>query len=467
MSKLLTSLLAFVSTSVAYATSLSPLPAEPGVETATITGPIPWCDGVLPRERWDEARIAQTASADHGLFTAAYQLCQRPHDPTWKRAARNLLQRWINTAKQSQENAITSIRARLDPEKLAAELAELCSSTDRLSGLVREIAGCPIAGYAPVDLYLDRRGFQNELQRLFWTYKHLDGIASYALIERELPISHAKLERDVSASVFAKNAFVRARVSEALATLEWRKRRLEMQVATDADSAFMRATVDRALLDWETLATADREALAAIAAIDGRLPMRSEDLAGCSTRLDALFQRRLASYKTRNDAELKRRIDEDPLSALILTRLAICHAVDNIPDAALIAALARSAPLVAGPRSYAAHVLAKAIAKAGLREKVVHPIAAADFLAYAPEQQRLHFTPDLAKGPRGVVRDVVWTEKGIRVTLTDGSVAEIPRRFATRVAPGVRVSLGAGGIVLLVSTATAEPEVLAFLGYRL
>lgn len=465
MSKLLSLLV--VSTSVAHATALTPLEAEPGVETATIAGPIPWCEGVPLRDLWDEARIAQAVAMDHGWFEAAHQLCQRPHDPTWKRSARNLLQRWINTSKQSQKDAITSIRARLDPDKVSADLSAVCSSTDRLSGPVRDLAGCPIAGYAPVEFYLDRRGFQNELQRLYWAYKHLEGITGYVLLERDFPISRAKLERDVSASVFAENAFVRARVNEAVATLEWRKRRLEAQIATDPNAAFMRETVDRAFLEWETLAAAHRDDLAAITAVDGNVRMRSEQLLGCSARLDQVFQRRLASYQTRNDAELKRRIDSDPLSGLILSRLAICHAVDHIPDAGLIAELVRSTPLVAGPRSYAAHVLMKAIRKAGLRDKVVHPVSAADFLAYAPDALLLRFTPELAKGVRGVVSQVESTETGAHVTFSDGSTIDIPRRFATKVTPGVRLSVGKGGVVLFVSTATANPEVLAFLGYAL
>jgi hypothetical protein len=467
MSKLLCSLLVVVSTSLAHANALTPLAPAPGVETARITGPIPWCEGILPQERWTEPRIAETAAKDDGLFAAAHQLCQRPHDLVWKRTARNLLQRWINTAKQSQKDAIRSIRARLDPQQVAADLSALCSSKERVSGILREIAGCPIKGYAPVAFYLDRRGFQNELQRLYWAYKHLDGITSYVLLERDFPISHAKLERDVAASSFATNAFARARVSEALAMLEWRKRRIEMQIATDPDAAFMRETVDRALLEWETLVAEHRDDLAAITTVDRHVPMQSEDLAGCSARLDEVFSRRLVSYDTRNDTELKRRIDADPLAALILSRLAICHAVDHIPDAALIGALVQSTALVAGPRSYAAHVLAKAIAKAGLGAKVVHPIAVADFLAYAPETPRLQFSPELAKGPRGVVSDIDKIPNGIRVTLSDGSTTEIPRRYATKISSGVRVSLGKGGVVLFVSTTTADPHVLAFLGFRL
>lgn len=466
MSKLLPLFLVLASTTVAHAKALAPLAADVGVETATITGPIPWCDGILVRDRWSEARIARAAATYDGMFAAAYQLCQRPHDATWKRTARNLLQRWINTAKQPQTDAIASIRVRLDPDRVDADLAALCSSMDRQSGLVRGISICPIEDNAPVELYLDRRGFTNELQRLYWVYKHLDGVASYVLLERELPISRAKLERDLSLSSFADNAYVRARVNEAVATIEWRKRTLEARIATDPDAAFMREIVDRAFLEWETLATTHHDDLATIAAVEQRL-LRGTDLTGCSVELDDVLHRRLASYDARDDATLKRRIDTDPLSALILSRVAICHAADHIPDSALIRAIVHQVPLVAGPRSYAAYVLAKAVAKAGVKYKVVHPIAARNFFDYAPYPSRLAFTPDLAKGPRGVVSEVEPTKTGVRATLADGSTVEIPHRFATCVRPGVRLSLGKGGVVLFVSTATATPEVLAFLGYAL
>ncbi len=463
MSKLIPWLVA-LSASVAHASPLSPLPAAPGVETATIEGPIPWCHGVIPGEPWSEAQIAEVAATDDGLFVAAYQLCQRPQDAMWKRTARNLLQRWINTAKQPQKDAINSIRARLDPDKVSAELAALCSSVDRLAGLVREIAGCPVRGYAPVELYLDRRGFRYELQKLYWAYRYLDDIPSYVLLERDFPISHAKLEREVSESAFAENAYIRARVSEALSTLEWRKRRLEMQVSTDPDAAFMREVVDRAYLEWDTLASTHRDDLAVIDAVDARLPMTREALAGCSIPLDTVFERRLASYKTKKPDELEGRMLEDPLAALVLSRLAICHAVDDISDAAYLVQLVQRAPMVAGPRSYAAHVLAKALAKANMRGKIARPIAPRDFFAYAPESRWLGGSVELL---RGVASEVTPTATGVRVTLEDGTVAEISRRFATKVAPGARLAIGSGGMVIGVVTSSATPEVLAYLGYPL
>jgi hypothetical protein len=467
MSKLhaLLPLVLLASTHDVHARDLSPVAATRGVETATIDGPIPWCEGIKPAEAWDEEQIAKAAATDDQLFAAALHLCQRPNDTTWKRSARNLLQRWINTSKQSQTDAVASIRVRLDEKKVSTELAALCSSMEEASGLVREFAGCGVKENAPVEIYFDRRGYRNEMQRLYWIYKNLDGLTSYVLLERDFPISRAKLERALDDSVFAENAFARARMNEVLATVMWRKRELEARAATDADAARMRETVDRATVEWDSITAAHRDDLALLANLETRV-IHGKPFAGCSRQLDDIFERRLATYGSSDADELKRRIVNDPLAAMILSQLAICHDADKIPDAPLIAALVADVAPIAGPRSFAARALAQMLANKNLREKVHQPISSTDFFVYAPEAYNA-YKPELAKGPRGVVRTCEPTAEGLRVSLTDGSVVDVPHRYTTSIATGVYVRFGRGGVALFVTASAADHTVRAFLGYAL
>ena len=107
---------------------LQPVAAERGVDTAKITGAVPWCDGVKVSEKWDSGRIARTASGRDGIVEGALHLCQRPNDPTWKQKAGFLLQGWMNWTKQTQTEAVASMRVRIQMDKVAAEREALCKT---------------------------------------------------------------------------------------------------------------------------------------------------------------------------------------------------------------------------------------------------------------------------------------------------------------------------------------------------
>jgi hypothetical protein len=192
---------------------LTAVPPDRGVDTAKIAGAVPWCDGVKVTEKWDAGRIARNSTGSNGIsrdgiVESALHLCQRPNDPTWKQKAGQLLQGWMNWTKQSQAEAIASIKVRIQIDNVTAQRESLCKALvpgGELAGAGKAYAlakqkffGCYDDRYGETwqgNLHLqgDETGYyvdgadtvDSEIARLYWLF------ASTSTPRTDLPANNA------------------------------------------------------------------------------------------------------------------------------------------------------------------------------------------------------------------------------------------------------------------------------------
>ena len=481
---------------------LHPTSADDGIEMATLAGSMPWCNGIKLKERWDAGRIEH---AD--LVEAALHICQRPNDATWKTKAVSLLQQFMNSRKETQAEAIASLRARATGDAFVAQSDALCATDDKSAGAVQILAGCE--GNTPANLFfvIERRGgYKTELARLVWLRQVLPpgttpaDVAAYAVIQPETNIEQSKLFGELASGPLAKNEAARIVVMETFASFRWHKKSLDAALAKNPALA---ESAKNAFAEWDKLVAERKGQLAKVAAFEAKLAQSTTAAAGCANDFVGVVEQMLSSYGTRDPVQLRANIAADPLAVLVLSRVAICHAIDKVPDAGLLVDLAKTARPIAGPRSFVSYAV-----------KSTNPLGLYSFL---PTVQDVDISggmidenrADYVKR-RGVVGTVTKTKDGVHVEFKKTSITEadvrcretnkvervdgsgnliyrqdcretgkklkvdttpspidIHAHFATAIKPGVFILVDVSGAVPFVKSKADDKNILAFYGYAL
>jgi hypothetical protein len=385
---------------------LKPVAALPGVDTVKVTVPA-WCDKAGPiKDKWNTGRISRTADGQYGItgtIEAAYHICQRPNDPTWKTKASLLLQKWMNWTKQTQANAEASLRARIQIDKAKTERDALCKELEisaeaggrvRAYGLAqRRFFGCHDKDGAElwregginmgdaVGFYYDADSdtLESEIVRLYWLFSvttdPADELPSkdpsenaamldYAVASHDFAkIDDAAIDKQLRAAPFAANDFARAVVHESLAVLKWRRKMFEHAIDKltkgDADyQAIFREAPKKGYAEWEKLTGPWKAELARAAAFERKLSEPSRKaLVGCAADMQKDAQKLITSYKSSVYSELLTKIASDPVASLLLSRLAVCYAAEKLPGSGVLADLVKKGRDMRGPRSLAYYTI--------------------------------------------------------------------------------------------------------------
>jgi hypothetical protein len=366
---------------------LKPIAPERGVDTATISGAVPWCDGVKIAEKWDAGRIARNAEGRDGIsrdgvIESALHLCQRPNDPTWKQKAGHLLQGWMNWTKQSQADAIASFKVRIQLDTVTAQRESMCKAlvpNGELAGAGKAYA---LAKQKFFGCYDNRHGetwqgnlhfvgdetghyvdgtdiVESEVARLYWLFASTSTprndlptnsaydnkqLLAYAAVAADM----ANLDEKRAAAELAGNDLARVIVNESIAVLRWRKKLYDAAIdklaASDADyAAILRDAATQSSATWtkvfafeKKLASSPRSAVA-----------------GCSKDFAGVVEKLFGSYKTTDYLALMTKIQDDPIASILLSRIALCHGIDKLANAGVLKDLSTKSRKIRGRRSFA------------------------------------------------------------------------------------------------------------------
>lgn len=545
---------------------LTAVPAKRGVDTVKLVGPVPWCDGLTVDERWDAGRIARNASSKDGIAESALHLCQRPKDATWQQKAGLLLQEWMNWTKQTQAEAIASLRVRAQTTNVTAQREALCKALvvpGDIGGQAKAYAqakqrlfGCEDARLGETwqgnqhfvgdetGYYIDAADVPaSEIARLYWLFaststprsdlpSNIAGdnrqLLAYAAVAADMANLDPKLaSAELSRAPFAGNDYARVVVSESIATLRWRAKLFDAAITTlasrDADYAvILRDTAPQASASWATLAAPWKRELDLAFAFEQRLASGSRaQVAGCSKDFTGVVEKMLASYKTTEFLALMDKFQDDPIASVLLSRIALCHGLDKLPDAGVLRDLARKGRAIRGRRSFAYFAVADKLAEVKKKnprllltlESFWNPVSGGD--AEREETSDIEMKGSVPFDPgavesRGVVSKVTKTADGIRVEFKKVSRMEpeiqcketdrlshidgngniiyrrdcwktgkmfkvdltpspqaVPAVFATRIKPGVFAAIEYSGAVVYVKANADAKDITAFLGYAL
>lgn len=359
--------------------ALTPVKTEPGVDTAKLAGAPAWCDKAgtfKPADRWDPNRISRSGDAQYGIqgvVEAAYHICQRPNDPTWKQKGRDLLQKWMNWTKQSQPDAEASLRTRIQLSRVEKDREELCKDLEyspELGGEAKAYAmahqrffGCHDS--KPSELWReqsvpmdDKVGFyfdaddklESEIIRLYWLFAQTedpkDELPSKSAFDNRSLMRYAVASVDYTkidekalakqvADQFGGNDYARAVINESVALLKWRRKMFENAIDKLAKGgeeykAILRDAPKKGFADWEKLTAAWKPELERSSAFEKKLSQPSRKaLAGCAAELQKDAQKLIKSYKLSDYNELIAKVGSDPIAQLLLSRLAVCFAVEK------------------------------------------------------------------------------------------------------------------------------------------
>jgi len=389
-----------------------PVKPEYATDTAKITGTIPWCDkaGTI-KDRWEPGRIGRTIDSKYGIegtIEGAYHLCQRPNDTTWKLRAQYVLQKWMNWTAQPQDEAVASIRIRMQTDKLKEDTKTMCKALE----VSPEIGGQALA-YAKahqtffgcgggeelwrksfvgmddqVGFYFDAdTELESEIVRLYWLLGQTSPPKPEELPGKDASANRPLLEYAVASQDFAaidtkaldkklrtapfNNDFARTVVSESLAVLRWRRKVFEEAIDKLSKSAsdyaqILRDAPKKGFADWEKVSAAWKAELGRSYAFEKKLSNPSRKvLQGCSKELMPDVQKLIKSYKKTDYNDLIKLISSDPIASLLLSRLAICFAAEKVlGGSGAMRDLAQNGRSIRGPRSMVYYAVVDAVTEA-------------------------------------------------------------------------------------------------------
>lgn len=392
---------------------LQPVAPERGVDTATIAGAVPWCDGVKVAEKWDAGRIARNSSgrdgvSRDGIVESSLHLCQRPNDPTWKQKATQLLQAWMNWTKQSQAHAIASMKVRIQIDKVTAERAAMCKAlvpNGELAGAGKAYAlakqkffGCYDDRYGEtwqgnLNLYGDETGYyvdgsdvaESEIARLHWLLGSTSTprtdlpansasdnkqLLAYAAVAADMAnLDEKNAAAELTRAPFAGSDLARVVVNESIATLRWRKKLYDAAIdklasGDAAYAAILRDAAKQSSASWTKIIAPWKAELDKVLAFEKKLASTPRSaLAGCSKDLAGVVEKLLKSYRSTDYLALTTKIQDDPIASILLSRIALCHGIDKLPNAGVLADLAKKSREIRGRRSFAYYAIADKLAE--------------------------------------------------------------------------------------------------------
>ncbi len=382
---------------------------EPGVE-AVKPGPLAWCDGVDVSERWDARRIARTVGNQYGIegtIEGAAHLCWRRDDATWQQEGAYVLQKWMNWTRQSKAEAERSLKARVKADAFKAQREALCralelspeiSGAEKAFGEARRVFfACSTRDNQALwqeNAYVDDLGFYmdplgeppSEVVRLVWLFNALDNpwgrelpskdamenasLLEFAVAQRDLQqFSQAALDKELSAEPY--NDYARVLANELVARMKGMQKVYEAAIDKvtkgDADAAdLFKAAPRKGASDWEKVASQWKAEIARSNAFELKLGQPSRKaLKGCSAELRGDVGKVIKGYKLTDYKALVGKISTDPIANLLMSRLAVCAAAENVGGlSGALADLVQKGRGLRGPRSMTYYAVVDALAAA-------------------------------------------------------------------------------------------------------
>jgi hypothetical protein len=396
-------------TRLAFTTSmLVEIPPDDGVDRAKITDKPAWCDQAgkfSGNDIWDAGHIHRTF-ASGGTLDAALHVCERPTDATWKTFAGMVLQHWMNRTHLSQADAEKSLRARIQFAKFAADRKALCKALEispEVGGQEKtyaearsEFFGC---GNRELTLWQDRSqgnptavGFfldgdtqPDELMRAYWLMGFVSGNTSripstdesdnrsmlyYAIAQTDFArLDTSAIDKMLSAAPY--NDYARIVAIETLGVLKGEQKAYEKafdkMTKGDADyTAILRTAPKQAFADWDKMTAQWKPEIERSNAFEKLLSQPSRKaLKGCSVELSKDGEKLVKSFKTKVYKDLVDKLSADPVANLLLSRIAVCFAADNVWGASgALRDLVSHGRGLRGPRSLAYYAVVDAIVEA-------------------------------------------------------------------------------------------------------
>ncbi|HTR49869.1 MAG TPA: hypothetical protein VMJ10_04120 [Kofleriaceae bacterium] len=449
--------------------------AAPGVDTASITTPVPWCDRVtIPSsDRWDTSRIERTFKAGYERYLdldqfalAALHVCQRPGDRTWKLEGQAMVQEWMNITGLSQAEAVESLRSRIQIDKFKAEHAALCKGievppeaggeAEVVGKAERDVLGCNGAplwedpgrvGGTGVGFYLDEGlNPEHETTRLYWLFQYVAGpydddlggtdtfknrvLLHYAVAAWDFEhIDSAALDQQLSAAPY--NDYARTIAHESVGKLRnWRKRyevAIDKLAKGDEDyKAILRDAAKQGFDAWQKSIAPWKAEVDRAHAFEKKLSAPSRKvLKGCSADLTKDVAKLIKSYKLAEYTPLRTKLATDPIASILLPALALCYSAEGtygIPGA--IQDIMQHARDLHGPRGYAFYAIIDTFTKVA-KDRPRLRIDLSNFTPQSESLLGLNKDFDLSGGlptdpdntyTKGVVQSVEKTADGLKVT---------------------------------------------------
>jgi len=451
-----------------------PMPkAETGVETAKPAEPT-WCATVEASSGSPGGlkRTIEAGTRDWRSFITALPLtCQWPKEPAVQRAVAIITQNWMNYTGLTQARALEVLGLRAQSEKFEADKKRLCEQLaipaetegeDKLFMQARrKLFGCeaealwlsgeslggtrfsnPIASFldasaTPPDqavllanviggtrfLFEDEKGSGFDLSLLRYVVDQVD----LALI------SEAKTLAMLDAAPYQGNDAARAVLLESVSRVKLAEKLYKNVVdARQKDAAWKELLVTapaRGLAEWNKVAAQNQEALSRSNAFEAKFfgPSRSA-VKGCWATLKPDFVKVLKGLPHATEFEVQASLNE-PIAALLLSRLAACAAVELDPAYAnRLVAIAREVRPARGQRS-AAYFSALSALGPILADRPKFPIEARD-LVYGGDVEILDAASSLVAEKMGTSKlDVMgWAGDG-----GEGTVQSVKKAGANAV----------------------------------
>jgi len=389
---------------------VAPTKADELVDTVKPIDKLSWCDATTidKSDLWDHSRIKRTVDQPYGIdgtIEGAAHLCQRASDPTWKAYAAKVVQKWMNWTYMSQAEAEKSIRARVQarftqqrdelckalevsPEiggserAFAAARRDLFACEDKHSTLWQDHRAAPIG----VGYYIDAETAPDELMRAYWLLGYViepfdkklpatkaddnRPLLYYAIAQTDMAkLDYAAIDKMLSAPPY--NEYARTIVMETLARLKaeqkYYERALDQMTKGDEEyTAILRTAPKKAFEQWDKMSGAWKAEIERSNAFEHLFSSPSHKaLKGCAANLIKDGEKLIKSYKSNVYKDLVDKISADPVGNLLLGRIALCFAVDDVwGGSGALRDLVTKGRAMRGPRSLAYYAVVEAVAKA-------------------------------------------------------------------------------------------------------
>lgn len=396
-----------------HETHMTKVEADPGVDTAKIGATIPWCDGIKITDRWEPGRIGRTINTQYGIdgvIEGGMHLCQRPKDASWRMQAGYTLQRWMNWTKQSQADAVASLKVRMNSDKFKADQEATCKALEvgpEVGGEAKTYAlahrsffGCndhkeelwrASRGWddGSLTFYFDAdEQLESEFIRLAWLYQQVGDpgdkklpannasdnfdLLKYAVASQDFAgIDTKALDKLLSKAPF-NTPFAKVVTNETVATLKWRKKfydtAIDQLIKTGGDeyADILRAAPKKGFAEWKKVTAPWKAELDRSRAFEKKLSNPSRKaLAGCAAELMPDAQKLIKGYKKAEYNEVVNQVASDPIASLLLSRPSVCFAYEKVfGGSGALKDLVQKGRDLRGPRSMAYYAIVDAVVNA-------------------------------------------------------------------------------------------------------
>ena len=415
---------ALACSSLARAQEQPKVAPDPGRDKAPLHA-APWCTGIKGdeyREGSVRRGIEQGLKYWNELLRPARDLCSaKPDDPVAQQQVQAIEQYWINITGLSEKDAVATLAARLDEEKLNADKAKLCGElavSDEVLGeerafmmAKRVLFGCQgnpmwtdsnqrLSDDLP--FFLDvSAGEPDELVRLasvLDSVRVLNGRSS-DYFEKNLALGYVTGQLDyqalkldavlklLDAPPYKGNSWARTVGIESVGAAKMGVDGVEAEVkkrtGKDADWKELLVTApQRGAADWRAAAAKWKAELARSSEFERKYFGPSKRAArDCLPGLRADFEKVAKTLKHDTAHDLRESLS-DPVASLLFQRLDLCIALDDDPNwAGQLRAIGSDVRYARGPRVAAYWAAVEALGKI-VADRERFPVKVADLYWY-------------------------------------------------------------------------------------